>query len=297
MNTQKLTIKTVDNYLLLGQSFCPNSYSKQVIIVLGNKEIPNKYYDFIQDLYNKNLKVICFNLRGQGFNEHLLSNKEKCHINNFNDYVTDFECIVKAQEDIPTYLVSISLGGLITLNYLKNCKYSRKIKGIVFLSPCLGLKSIFPDFLIKSFCYYKQLINTILRRKEPCFLYSTNYKPRIFGLNANTSDLEKHNKYFKLYDIHLEARLGGVTPTWLLNIFKAIENVNSCQWDIPISNIVILSKKDNIISYPKAIKFFKKHNSKNIDIMTLDNSLHDILIENKNIYQKAVQKIITFIET
>jgi lysophospholipase len=296
MNTQNLTIKAVDNYLLQGQSFCPNNYSKQVIIVLGNKEIPNKYYDFIQDLYNQNLKVICFNLRGQGFNEHLLSNKEKCHINNFNDYVTDIDLIIKEQEDIPTYIIAISLGSLITLNYLKNCNYSKNIKGIIFLSPCLGINSIFPDFLIKSYCYFKNIINTLLRNKEPCFLYSTNYEPRIFGINANTSDLKKHNKYFKLYDIHPEARLGGVTPTWLLNIFKGIENINSNQWDIPINNIVILSKKDNIISFPKAIKFFKKHNSKNIDIITFDNSLHDILIENQNIYQKAIQKIIAFIE-
>jgi lysophospholipase len=194
MNTQNLTIKAVDNYLLQGQSFCPNNYSKQVIIVLGNKEIPNKYYDFIQDLYNQNLKVICFNLRGQGFNEHLLSNKEKCHINNFNDYVTDIDLIIKEQEDIPTYIIAISLGSLITLNYLKNCNYSKNIKGIIFLSPCLGINSIFPDFLIKSYCYFKNIINTLLRNKEPCFLYSTNYEPRIFGINANTSDLKKHNK-------------------------------------------------------------------------------------------------------
>lgn len=291
---QNNQIKTKDLYTIQELLYRPKDSIAHVIIVHGKNECLYKYSEFIDELVNKKIAVTVYDHRGQGFSDRILPNHDKCHINTFTEYTDDLELLIKNNNlPIPTFIIAISMGAAVTLRYLKDYKISYPLAGVILVSPFLGIKTFLPHFVLKLITKIK----TLLSSATSYFYFKDTYKPRIFGINANTHDEIRHNRYFDLYNKHPEAKLGGMTNSWLIAAVDNIQLLNYTKWDLPVKTLIIASPTDNVVNYKSIIKFVNNHeNDTNPpSFIPIQNSFHDILLE-KDIYRnQAIKTIFDFI--
>lgn len=292
----KDTITCDDGYVLNTLLYRPPHYSVHIIFVLGKNECLYKYQELAEKLYLQHYAITIYDHRGQGTNEKILNN-DSCHIEKFENYTSDLHNIIMHYNlKVNTFLCAISMGGLITLNYIKNIfpKYKTpNIKGIILISPFLGTKHIIPEQILKFLITIKSLI----QGNKNYLKHNDYFKERIFGLNANTHDINQHLRYKKIHKQYPNTTRGGVTNGWLFENLKAILNVRK-KWNIDLPSIFLLAENDNIVSTQKSLKFISNHQLDTVKakLHIFSNCYHDILIETDNIRLEALKKIIEFIE-
>ena len=115
-----------------------------VIILHGRTECIEKYFETITDLRERGFGVLTFDWRGQGGSTRLLKDPKKGHVENFNEYLTDFETVLMeiALPDCkaPHYVLGHSTGSLVAL--LAAPALSNKIRRMVLVSPLLKLSGL-----------------------------------------------------------------------------------------------------------------------------------------------------------
>lgn len=288
-----------DGYVLNTLLYRPASYHTHIFLVLGKNECIYKYQEFTDFLYKQNFSVTIYDHRGQGTNAKILDD-DRCHIDSFNTYVEDLnEVINHYSSHHNNYICAISMGALITLNYLKSIsehsfKLQNKFKGVIFISPFIGLKQFIPFSLL----YLLISLKILIEGKEKFVIPNDHYKPRIFGENANTQDLTRFLKYNEVHEKYPTTQMGGITNGWLKAALIAIKNLTTTNWNLFLPSLFVLAQNDNMVATKKSMNFITRHthDTCKIDYLMLLNSLHDILIEKDEIRGIAIKRIIKFIE-
>ncbi|BCX04976.1 MAG: lysophospholipase [Candidatus Roseilinea sp.] len=136
MNTHILT--TADGLTLNGYAVpTQGSARANVILVhgLGDHAGMAHYRDLAQWLAARGFNVQRFDLRGHG-----TSQGKRVFVNAWQDYRDDLrlciEHVQRAQSDLPLFLVGLSMGALIVIDYVLRCPDG--IRGVVTCSPPLG---------------------------------------------------------------------------------------------------------------------------------------------------------------
>lgn len=289
-----------DQYIINVLLFRPIEIKAHIFLILGRNECIYKYNNIALNFYKQNIAVTIYDHRGQGFNKRLLES-DQCHIESYNIYINDLKDIINNfKMPLPTFILAVSMGGLITLNFLLkyqkniniNNNNSFNINGVIFIAPFLGIKHLLPEIFIK---FLVDIKSYFYGQNSFCFK-NDHYKPKTYGVNANTSDLNKFNRYNNLYVRYPHASLGGVSNQWLLSSLKALHNIRR-KWELPVKTLFLLAEKDNMVSISKSKLFLSKHsNDLNKPIINIiPNSLHDILLEDDQISFLALKYIYEFL--
>lgn len=294
------TITTPDSYQIKGMFFSPATPPKrQILIVLGRNELPYKYLELYEELNDLGYLVCVYDHRGQGFNEHLTPPPARCHIDSFDTYADDFMQVLNSLDSsIPCSVLAVSMGSLIVLRSIQLHPVSKLIDNVIFVSPFLGLKQPVPHFLIALIAKLKNTLTDIIYHEKNSFFYPHDtFQERIVGINANTHDRNRNEVYYSLYRKFPETRLGGVTANWLLAALKCLKQVNCKDYALDIPALFLIAENDNIVNSNKTLKFIQllSKNNKQIEYSIIENSLHDILIEEDNFRNEAVKTITEFL--
>ena len=273
----------------------------QVLLVQGRNEMLFKYADFCSTLCETGLKVTTYDHIGQGFSPRITANPEMCHIDSFDTYAQDLEKVIETlDEKLPLTVIAISMGGLITMKALQNANIRSRIGKLVFVSPFLGIKQPIPLFLIKTLSYLREVLSGQFTGKKPCFFYFNDvFRKKTVGLDANTHDRKRNADYYRLYDTYPEARLGGLTTSWLRAAVTCLKSVWSYEYDFTVPCLFLIAEKDNMVSSDAIKKFTAKQAKKCTvipKIIEIKNSLHDILIEEDQYRTPAVEAVLKFLE-
>lgn len=111
-----------------------------LVVVHGQGEHGKRYKTLVDYFVPKGYVVYSMDRRGHG-----ISWGQKGHVEKFKDYVDDLKLFFRRineleNNDLPTYLVGHSVGGLVVLHYLLKCPDKpRRLAGTILSSPCLGL--------------------------------------------------------------------------------------------------------------------------------------------------------------
>ena len=121
-NTEDLSFINNENLTLTATRLKVKDPVNSLVIIPGRGEIAHKFYEFFYTLYNLKIEAIVIFARGQAASSRILKDKNKCHIERFEDLAKDI-CFVLEKLNIDNYkLLAFSLGGLISLDIIKNMK-------------------------------------------------------------------------------------------------------------------------------------------------------------------------------
>ena len=232
-----------------------------VIVVNGRGEDIEEL--FIQNgllktlVVDNQLNVCLYDHRGQGRSDRLLDDPVKGHVQHFKDYRADLaqliETLQKQSAQPPFKILGMSMGALVTVDYLLNTKKDdRLIQSVALVAPLLGTK-IFE---------YQDYMNIVLVNMLSVGKKNTDYFP---GQSANDAG-NKNDKYAKTdlgrYYQHMAEEssvTGGATKRWAAEIARAIHRIRKqaakaeepC---ISVPLLVLMADDDRQVSNRKARK-------------------------------------------
>ena len=258
--------------------------SGTIILQQGHNEFIEKYYETIQDLLDRNYNVVCFDWRGQGMSDHMISDINKQYIDDFKIHDEDLTYLINffIKKNFPRPLIAFghSMGGCLMLSSLK--KHDSDFDALLLSAPMLGFK-------------YEKLLSLIsflsfpFSKKDDYLIFSNPNmgKETPFEENDLTNDFDRYQRTLKLVRLYPQIRLWGVTNAWVRAVrlrLKEIRNDNVIN-NSEIKTLVFNSLQDKVVDSNKIIEIISK--MKNSKIINFENCKHEILME-KDIYRKKL---------
>lgn len=143
-----------DGYRLRYSRFgCAIGEKGALVIAPGRSEPSYEYAETAIDFVHRGYgPVYVIDHRGQGLSPRLLPDADKSHVENFDDYVDDFDAFVEAVQadlgalgtgpDFPLFLTSNSMGGAIAIGYFQKVGADNPFDAAVLVSAMIHVNYI-----------------------------------------------------------------------------------------------------------------------------------------------------------
>lgn len=212
---QKGTFTGVDGIQISYMTFIQENETGAIVISSGRTESYVKYKELVFDLGRQGYSVYIHDHRGQGYSGRMLPDqRQKGHVNRFEDYVSDLDTFVRAvvlaKPHQKLFLLGHSMGGGIATLYLE--RYPDVFHAAALSSPMhapainiLGSPGIG--------CWWFRLMDWLC---DDCWagLLPNPYEPKTFADNEYTHSEVRYRYLLKTYRENETIQLGGPTRRW-----------------------------------------------------------------------------------
>ncbi len=211
-------------------------------------------YTHVSDFISSKLPVdvVSWDLAGHG-----KSSGQRGYVGDIQWFIKDFTkllTLISKESKKPLFLLSHSLGGLITLSAeQKNEFHNLNIKGIILSNPCTKLNLNPPK--------WKTTSSEFLAKIAPRLTFGNEILPEQLS-----SDLE----YLKTHKAD-PIRHSKISPRLFLGIKKLTQELMPQSFKTP--TLSLLSSKDSVCDANHAAKLLKNRSK----IVFFDNSMHEVL--------------------
>lgn len=264
-----------------------------ILLQQGHNEFIEKYYETIQEFIDRNYSVICFDWRGQGMSDRMLSDRNKSFIKNFSRHDKDLRHILEniISPFFPKNLIGIghSMGGCLMLSAFHD--YPDKFSYGVLSSPMLGFKN---EKFLKT---VSSLMN--LFKKDTDYLIGS--KPNMgietpFKENDLTSDINRYQRIQMLVRKKPTLRLWGVTNSFAKSVNKRFKIIRKKNWaeQINLRILIINSINDRVVYSKKTIEM--NNRLQNSKLINFDNCEHEVLMEKDKFRKRFWNEFDNFIK-
>lgn len=266
-----------------------------VLLLQGRGEYIEKQYETITDLRERGFDVLCFDWRGQGGSTRLLENERAGYVDDFDQYVLDFDTILNdvALPDCkaPFYILAHSTGALVAL--LAAPDFANRIRRMVLTSPLLGFGKI----------PVSQAVTKYIAGALCTFGMGEVYLPggvtypenRPFTGNRLTSDIERFSRNAKFMEAFQELTIGGPTAAWVYAACRAMERVHDPDFysRITIPALLIAAGNDQVVSNQAIEDLGRRLRSGST--LTIQGAKHEILQERDIFREQLLAAFTTFV--
>ena len=196
------------------------------LLMNGQTEFIEKYFEVIDDLLSRGLSVVTFDWRGQGGSDRLLPDRRKAHIEDFSAYDQDLEAMLRqvarplaAERNVPLIAMAHSMGGTVLLRRLHDVQ--KDFAAAILCAPMLGINPRgSPWWIVEKVAFY-------MNRRAPSteFVWGMAMRDQLklpFSLQIVTSDRARYDRNQALLAAEPELRLNGPTWGWLAAALRAI---------------------------------------------------------------------------
>jgi lysophospholipase len=201
------------------------------LLMNGQTEFIEKYFEVIDELRGRHLSVLTFDWRGQGGSDRLLPDPRKAHIADFRDYDRDLECVLArlvkplaAEKQLGVLAMAHSMGGHILVRRLHDV--SGEFDAAILCAPMLGINPRgSPWWVVEKIAHY-------LNRQGPStdFVWGMANRDQLklsFSAQIVTSDPHRYARNQALLAAEPDLRLNGPTWGWLEAALKSIALIQS----------------------------------------------------------------------
>ena len=290
--------KTSDGVNLRIAMWNETSSKGTILLQSGRTEFIEKYYEVIQEFVNRGFCVALMDWRGQGLSDRVAKDIRIGHVDNFSDYDSDFEEVIRKiyQDSCPKPWIAVghSMGGcLVASNAAKNTDL---FDAIILCAPMLTLQM--PN-LIKKLIHVLGFMTKIgLKEKaiaRPEWHEDEGWHENPFTENQVTSDPIRYERTMMLIREHQEHAIGGLTVGWVYGALKRTREMISPGWIKKIEQPLLLlnATKDKLVNPNENKKICSQSNT--VTIEDIDGE-HEILMETDLIREQAWNAIDEFLK-
>ena len=290
--------KTSDGVNLRIAIWNETSSKGTILLQSGRTEFIEKYYEVIQEFINRGFCVALMDWRGQGLSDRVAKDIRIGHVDNFSDYDSDFEEVIKKvyQDTCPKPWIALghSMGGCLEAS--NAAKNTDLFDAIILCAPMLSLQM--PN-LIKKLIHILGFMTKIGMKEKalarPEWNEDKGWLENPFTENQVTSDPTRYERTIMLIREHEELAIGGLTLSWVYGALKRTKEMISPGWIKKIEQPLLLlnATKDKLVN-PKENK--KICGQSNIVIVKDIESEHEILMETDLIREQAWNAIDEFLK-
>ena len=290
--------KTSDGVNLRIAMWNETSSKGTILLQSGRTEFIEKYYEVIQEFVNRGFCVALMDWRGQGLSDRVAKDIRIGHVDNFSDYDSDFEEVIrKIYQDScpkPWIVMGHSMGGCLVAS--SAAKNTDLFDAIILCAPMLTLQM--PN-LIKKLIHVLGFMTKIgLKEKaiaRPEWHEDEGWHENPFTENQVTSDPIRYERTMMLIREHQELAIGGLTMGWVYGALKRTREMISPGWIKKIEQPLLLlnATKDKLVNPNENKKICSQSNT--VTIEDIDGE-HEILMETDLIREQAWNAIDEFLK-
>jgi lysophospholipase len=265
-----------------------------IFVLNGRAEYVERYFETMKELAQRGFAVISFDWRGQGGSQRVISDHLRGYVRSFADYDMDLSAIVGLASRLdfpePYYALGHSTGGNILLRALRHRTW---FKRVVITAPLLGFHfGKWPMPVVKLLTFVTRLVGA-----------GTIYLPGLargplkrdeFPNNPLTSDRGRWNRDIATLEQHPELGVGGPTYGWLGAAMKSISEIYN--WPSKkgpsCPTMIIIAGRDRVVDSRATREFVDQ--VPGFTLLSIDDSLHEILMEKNVIRQRFWAAFDTF---
>ena len=266
-----------------------NEESAALVVLGGHTESYIKYAELFYDLRDLPVSIYALDQRGQGFSDHLLKDREKSHVANWEDYTADLKLfmdgVVKAKQHAKVFVFGHSLAGAVAAAYLE--KYPGEFDGAILNAPLVRTTIGFLGTVA---------VNTIdlFGGGDGYVPGGSPYAATPFEKNKETHSPARHERKLRDYEDHPEIRLGFPTVHWMAEAGRMASFVQSGAASIAVPVLVLRADEDAYVDGAGLDEFCRK--LPNCRRVFLKGAWHEILIERDEIRDTALAEIRNFLK-
>jgi len=283
----------------LRYGFCTVTNPKGLIVLAaGRTETSEEYFETARDYLRRDFAVAVLDWPGQGLSYRFNSNNKQNSSHIFQSSLNDFDqwlSVLDTQHGgsaLPKVLIAHSMGSNVALRYLTN--NPDKFDCAVMIAPMLGIR-LKPLFRILA----KPLLG-LARKKGWMGQYAITQGPwseqryNVTKLWFSTDPIRREiQKYWYLKNPELQC--GGVTYGWLSEALNSVAVLHQpdVAGKITTPTLFMLAGNDVIVNNNDALKTIR--HMPNTEIVTLQQSYHNMLKENDYVRNDALKSMDSFI--
>lgn len=288
-------VKTSDGVHLRALTVRQTRAKATIFVLNGRAEYIERYFETINDMVQRGFAVVSFDWRGQGGSQRQLSDPVRGYVSSFKKYDLDLEAVVGLAQRLdfpePFYALAHSTGGNVLLRALRD---QRWFKRAVLTAPLLGLNfGKWPIPIVWLLTWGAKLLG--LSSAYLPGLAKAPMKRDEFLNNPLSSDRTRWNRDMATLEAHPELGVGGATYGWLLAVMQSLAGLH--KW--PKSKgpscptMIIMAGQDRVVSNFDTRRFVE--NTAGFSLLTIEDSRHEILMENTAIRAKFLAAFDAFI--
>ena len=280
-------VRTADGLVLRVVRWHPLAESRgTVVIATGRAEFIEKYFETAAELLARQLTVVVFDWRGQGYSSRELDNARKGHIDDFSLYERDIDAIVmQVLEPFcprPWFALGHSMGGAILLNQAH--RNQSPFERLALSAPMIELFGVRRPRAARLLAGALDMVGL-----GGAFIPGgggTAFLTRPFDGNVLTSDPGRYARTAAIVAAAGDLAIGDPTIGWVNAAFRLIGEF--AQPDYPrqtLTPILVFVAGDDRVVDSAAIERFA-HRLKAGRLVLLPQSRHEILMERDSIREQ-----------
>ena len=267
------------------------AHTKPLIIVPGFAESSLKYLEVAYDLIQNSFSPIyVIDHRNQGASDRALE-QDKGYIEDFSFYSKDLQYfinnIVKVEHPHQKpYLLAHSMGGIISLFYLKN--NPEVIDSAVLSSPLIRIKVFrLVEWFVSglSFVYFSLFDKGSLSIKQRKISIEFNSKNKV----THDRDRFQFNRWIDLSEGYY---IKKVTLRWTQETMKNSRHLIEETHKIKTKLLILTAEKETIVDNKAAQKICKKITS--CSLIPIKKGKHELLMEQNEVRETTLNNILSF---
>ena len=247
-----------------------------LVWVPGFAEHKDRYTHFGGWIAEKKVSFVALDLRGHG-----QSGGKRGFVKRFDDYFQDVDALLQwtrdVSGDLPFFLGSHSMGGLVTSRYLERGQLNRPIHGAVMTSPFLGLGVPVPG-------WKKGLAKTI-SGLIPGAAVPAGLDPGLLSHDEDIVDAYKNDPLV----------FSKATARWFMEVVKEQADVVADAVKIKLPIFVGQGGADQIVDVQATRDFFQNIGSQDKKYEEYEGYYHEVLNEVKK--ERVYEDIANFIQS
>ncbi len=271
----------------------PSGAKGTIVIIPGNQEPLEKYFEFINELnpWDRRWAIFIYDLYDQGGSGRFTRSPDLVHSNGFEDDILDLEHILdtvvfdERRAARPCVVIAHSKGGHFLARYLARN----------------------PDMRITASCLTTPMMGIY---KIPTWLRHLLYLPNEMGLSEKRITKADESKSQLTHDrgergtirdrlahIGVYERTTGMTFGWVYHALRSIHRFYrpSNLQNLPFTQSLIIKAGNETIVDNAAIDHLHQH-LKGSEVKTIEGAYHDIWLESDEYRTPFIKAIIDFLE-
>lgn len=266
-----------------------------VIIVNGRTEYIEKYIELLRDLQAVEISFAIYDHCGQGDSGRLLEDKEKGHIEKFDQYVEDLGLVIRTSREefgqVPLHLLCHSMGG--TIAWLYCAEHPGAVESLILSAPMFSIETGIgiPLFMVESIariCCKNGMGERYVATTGP---FNEDLP---FEDNVLTTDPDRFAFNLYLAKSLPYARVGGPTYRWLCEAFTAMRRIGKVSDRIECPVRLFAGKEDHVVNIDRIEQAAQEVNGA---YRVYENARHELFMESQEIRSQVLDAVRELLKT